>query len=149
MINDLMHNKVFWIGFMGWLAAQLTKVIVNFVRGDKFHVRWVIETGCMPSSHSGGVSALATAIGFANGFNSSEFALALTLATVVMFDAQTSRRCIGKQAVALNAIIDDLYAGKAITNQKVRAFMGHTPFQVFVGMIIGIVVALYLQHFWK
>lgn len=148
MIHDWMHNKVFWIGFLGWLAAQMTKVLVNLIRGEKFHVRWLIETGGMPSSHSGGVSALTTAIGLTEGFGSTAFALSFTLATVVMFDAQTSRRCIGKQAVVLNAVIDDVYAGKAVSFEKVRAFMGHTPFQVFVGMLIGIGIAVWLHHVW-
>jgi acid phosphatase family membrane protein YuiD len=149
MIHDWMCNRVFWIGFLGWLAAQLSKVVLNLVRGEKFHIRWLIETGGMPSSHSGGVSALTTAIGLYEGFGSTAFALSFTLATVVMFDAQTSRRCIGKQAVVLNAIIDDVYAGKAIAHEKVRAFMGHTPFQVFIGMLIGIGVAVGLHHVWR
>ncbi|KAI4319865.1 hypothetical protein MLD38_033413 [Melastoma candidum] len=52
----------------------------------------------MPSSHAATVTALATAIGLQEGTGGSEFAIAIVLACVVMYDASGVRFHAGRQA---------------------------------------------------
>ena len=139
-MNEFLANKAFLAGFMGWFVNQSIKILVNVIKEKRFDFFWIITTGGMPSSHAGGVCALATAIGIINGVGSSIFAFSVGFAIVVMFDAQTSRRSIGKQAKLLNTMVDDLYSGRPIPDQKIKKFMGHTPIEVFVGGVIGIIV---------
>ena len=71
-------------------------------------------------------------------------ALAVAFAIVVMFDAQNVRRAAGKQARILNKMMDDIYWQGRIQEAELRELLGHTPIEVFVGMILGILIAVIL-----
>jgi len=103
----------------------------------------------MPSSHAAGVAALATACGLEQGFDSVVFGLAAVFAMVTMFDAQGVRRETGQQAETLNKIMDDLYWKGRIEDGRLEELIGHTPFQVFIGALLGCAIALFLYHIWK
>ena len=96
----------------------------------------------MPSSHSAVVSSLATLIGKNEGFNSSLFALSLIFAFVVMYDAAGVRRAAGKQATLLNKIVNTPGLSMLQVQEKLVEVLGHTPKQVFVGAIIGIIAGI-------
>jgi len=97
--------------------------------------------GGMPSSHSAAVSSLATGIAIIDGMGSTLFALALWFAAVTMYDAAGIRRSAMIQAKILNQMIDELFQGHPISEVKLRELLGHTPIEVFVGMLLGIGVA--------
>ena len=94
----------------------------------------------MPSSQSAVVCTLATRIGRSNGFESPIFALSVIFAFVVMYDAAGVRRAAGKQAQLLNRLIETPGLSGIQVQEKLVEVLGHTPFQVLVGAIIGIVV---------
>lgn len=96
----------------------------------------------MPSSHSAVVICLATMIGKTEGFDSTIFALALIFAIVVMYDAAGIRRAAGKQASLLNKIINTPGLSTLQVQEKLVEVLGHTPTQVFVGALIGIIVGI-------
>lgn len=141
-------NKVLVITIITWAIAQTAKVINGYFHEKRFNFRWFIGTGGMPSSHAAGVVALATACGLEKGFDSVIFGLAAVFALVTMFDAQGVRRETGQQAEILNKITDDLYWKGKIEEGRLKELIGHTPFQVFVGAILGCVVALLLHYIW-
>lgn len=101
-----------------------------------------VSTGGMPSSHSSMVSALATSIGLTAGFGSPLFALALGFALVVMFDAQSFRRAAGQQARLLNQIVEELFKEHHFSEKKLAELLGHTRYEVFFGMLLGILIAI-------
>ena len=94
----------------------------------------------MPSSHSAVVTGLATMIGKSQGINSPMFALSVVFAFVVMYDAAGIRRAAGKQAKLLNKIVETPGLTGVQVSEKLVEVLGHTPTQVLVGAIIGIVV---------
>ncbi len=143
-----MHNKVFWIGFVGWAVGQSLKVIWGIIRERRFDFRWFVGTGGMPSAHSSGVSCFATAVGLKHGWDSTYFAIAFVVAFLTMFDAQGVRRAAGKQAAILNKIMDELYLSGKISEGRLWELLGHTPFEVFVGFLIGVSTALVCAHYW-
>ena len=96
----------------------------------------------MPSSHSAVTMCLAVMIGKSEGFESPIFALALILAIVVMYDAAGIRRAAGKQASLLNKIVNTPGLSTIQVQERLVEVLGHTPVQVFVGAIIGVVVGL-------
>jgi len=139
---NLIHNVVFWAGLCGWFVAQFTKLLCHFVQSRKIDFRFLISTGGMPSAHSAMACGLATAVALVSGMGSPLFAVTLAFAIVVMFDAQTVRRAAGVQARVLNQIVDELFTEHHLSQQKLKEFLGHTPLEVFFGMVMGILMAI-------
>jgi acid phosphatase family membrane protein YuiD len=135
-------HVTFWAALAGWLVAQLTKMLICLVTSRRLDFRYLASTGGMPSAHSSMVSALATAVGLADGFDSSQFAISVVLASVVMFDAQTVRAAAGKQARLLNQIVDELFQEHHFSENKLKELLGHTRLEVFFGMLTGIVTGI-------
>ena len=98
--------------------------------------------GGMPSSHSAIVTGLATLIGKYEGVDTPIFALALIVAFVVMYDACGVRRAAGKQAALLNKIVETPGLSGVQVSERLVEVLGHTPTQVVVGALIGVIVGL-------
>ena len=96
----------------------------------------------MPSSHSALVAALATGVGQTIGWESTEFAIATIFAGIVMYDAAGVRQAAGKQARLLNQIVDELFQEQEFNEDRLKELLGHTPFQVIVGFILGVAISL-------
>ncbi|MFH1360496.1 MAG: divergent PAP2 family protein [Candidatus Omnitrophota bacterium] len=141
-------NDILVITAIAWASAQCLKVFLGVIREKKFNFKWFIGTGGMPSSHAAGATALAMSCGLKMGFDSVFFALATVFAVVTMFDAQGVRRSTGQQAGILNQIMDDLYWKGKIESERLIELIGHTPIQVLIGSIIGLLIAasLYPLH---
>lgn len=144
-IFAIFQNKVFVATFLGWIIAQTIKIIINGIKEKRFDFKWLIGTGGMPSAHSAGVMALATAVGIQEGFNSTIFIVILIVALVIAFDAQGVRRATGKQAEILNRILDDIYWRRKIQEDRLKELIGHSPFEVLMGCLLGIVVAIIIM----
>lgn len=132
--------------FVAWFLSQVIKTTIVCIYRKKFDFSRVGCDGGMPSSHSSIVAALATSCACCHGFDSASFALSLALALIVMHDASGVRWESGKQARVINEIRDYLQsmAFKG-SHERLEELLGHTPLQVSVGAVLGIVVAL-LTH---
>ena len=146
IIISIVKNKILMTSIIAWIFAQCVKVILGIIREKRFDFRWVVGTGGFPSSHASGVGALATSCGLNFGFSSPIFALACVFAFVTMFDAQSARRAIGKQAEILNKILEDIYWQRKIRQERLKELIGHTPFEVISGAIMGILIAIALHQ---
>ena len=129
---------------MGWLIAQILKVLIYAVINREFKLERFVGSGGMPSSHSATVCALVTATVLEYGTSSFEFAIAGVLAIIVMYDARGVRLETGKQAEAINQLFDLLTDHKVEPVVKLKELVGHTPLQVVAGAILGTVVALFM-----
>lgn len=144
-MNDFIafvQNKYIYIPFFLWFGIQLFKLIYDLVTTKKFNFKRIIGAGGMPSSHSAVVSGLATLIGKYEGVDTPIFALAFIVAFVVMYDACGVRRAAGKQAALLNKLIETPGLTGVQVSERLVEVLGHTPVQVFVGAIIGVIVGL-------
>lgn len=142
LFQEIIGNQVLTTSLFAWIIAQSIKVLLGVIKEKRFNFKWFVGTGGMPSAHVAGMMSLATSVGFVCGFSSYQFAIAFVLALIVMFDAQGVRRSSGRQAVILNKILDDIYWKKKIEEKELMEFLGHTPIEVFMGAIIGILVAV-------
>lgn len=143
---EFWRESVLVTALISWFIAQLIKVIHTIIKNKKLDFRRFVGSGGMPSSHSSTVTSLATAVGIEEGFLGSEFAIATVMALVVMYDAAGVRRAAGQQAKILNKIVEEWeHADFAQTDKRLKELLGHTPKEVFVGAILGIVIAL-LRH---
>lgn len=134
-------------GLLAAFIAQTIKVIWYFVVHKKINFKIFTTTGGMPSSHTAGVIALASSVGLIEGFSSMDFAICLGFALIIMQDAQGLRRAAGKTAATLNRVVREISAHQETKPYEVlKELLGHTPFEVFCGAILGIIVAL-LMHY--
>ncbi len=122
--------------------AQLTKIITKLFRTGQFDLRMFAKTGGMPSSHSCCTMGMAVSVGLIEGFNSVSFAIALSLAMIVMYDAAGVRRTVGLQAKVLNQMMTELFSEHPrLSSERIKEFLGHTPIEVLVGAIFGSIIA--------
>lgn len=129
---------------VAWTIAQTAKVIIYSVREHRLNLRVLAVTGGMPSSHSAIVMGMTTAVGKYAGVNSAAFAIALIVSFVVMYDAAGLRRAAGRQAAILNRLVEDLVNMRGVQEAKLRELLGHTPVEVLVGAVLGVVAGLIL-----
>ena len=135
-------NKYIYIPFLLWLGIQAFKVIWDLVETKKFNFKRIMGAGGMPSSHSAVVAGLATLIGKYQGVDTPIFAVSLIVAFVVMYDACGVRRAAGKQAELLNKLIETPGLTSVQVSERLVEVLGHTPIQVFVGALIGVIAGL-------
>lgn len=147
-MNPIFNNKVLIITLLVWALVQGIKVLLGVIREKRFNFKWFIGTGGMPSSHAAGATALATTSGLYAGFDSAVFALAVVFAMVTMFDAQGVRRSAGQQAAILNQIMDDVYWKGKTEAGRLMELIGHTPLQVIIGAILGLIFSYLLYRGW-
>ena len=138
----LKEYKYIIVPILVWFGIQLFKFIYDFINNKKFNFKRLMQAGGMPSSHSGVVVSLTTMIGKNIGINSPLFAVALIFSFIVMYDAAGVRRAAGKQAKLLNKIVETPGLTSLQVSERLVEVLGHTPVQVIVGAIIGIVVGL-------
>ena len=143
-IGDLFTNKCIYIPVLVWFCIQVSKFIVELIKTKKINFKRLMGAGGMPSSHSAVVTSLAILVGKQEGFGSTSFALAFVLACVVMYDAAGVRRAAGKQAHLLNKIVSTPNLTNVQVQERLNEVLGHTPIQVIVGAIIGIIVGIAL-----
>ena len=136
--------RYFMAVFLAWFVSQVIKVIRGVVTQGRFNFRWLFDTGGMPSSHSATVAALATVVGRYYGFNSMPFLITFVFAIMTMFDAAGVRRSVGRQASILNKMLDDLYQKGQVPETRLKELLGHTPFEVFAGASLGVLMSLVL-----
>jgi acid phosphatase family membrane protein YuiD len=139
--DELFSNRVLITSITAWFVAQLLKIIITYYSNRKLDLTRFVGSGGMPSSHTSFVMAMSTSLGKIYGWDSSIFALALCFAFVVMYDAAGVRRAAGNQAKILNIIIEDLAHNKPIENERLKELLGHTPKEVVVGALLGILIA--------
>lgn len=142
--RELADNKIFLTAAVGWLVAQVLKTVIHLILVREFKAERLVGSGGMPSSHSSTVCALAAAAAYEYGAGSFEFAISLLMAIVVMYDAMGVRRETGIQARLLNEMLrtfEDMGRSEISAHDKLKEFVGHTPFQVLIGAILGIFIA--------
>ncbi len=148
-LGGLLVNRVLVAGLIAWAIAQAIKVLLEYLRTR--HLNWalMISTGGMPSSHSALVVATTLAIGLFYGFDDPVFALAVAITMVITYDATNIRRQAGIHAQKINLMINELFTGQPISDERLKEVLGHTPLEVAGGVILGIGIAILVWFFWR
>lgn len=138
-------NYLLSISLTGWLVAQVLKTLINGLLLGKFSLERMWGSGGMPSSHSATVCSLVVAAARLYGPDSAIFALAFIIAIIVMYDAMGVRRETGEQAKILNRMLTDWMEAESanspfLGDKKLKEMVGHTPFEVLGGAIVGVAV---------
>jgi acid phosphatase family membrane protein YuiD len=133
--------KAFEIALLTSLIVQISKGFAALIRTRRLNFRRFVETGGMPSSHSAAVAALTTTVALDEGMKSALFGVTLFFSLIVMYDAAGLRRAAGRQAELLNQIVAE-HENRALRERKLFELLGHTPFEVFVGALLGVGAAM-------
>ena len=144
-LTDLFQNPIFLAPAFGWCVAQVTKVIPYLIINREFRLERMFGDGGMPSAHSATVSALVVATAMRYGAGGFELPMAGFFAFIVMHDAMGVRRETGRQAEVINDMIEEFKRMNAkgfATTEDLKELVGHSPLQVLVGSVLGIVVGL-------
>lgn len=138
-VKAFFSNYLLVSAMLGWLMAQIIKIFTGLYQNKNMSLSKILfSTGGMPSSHSATVLALTTAAAMQEGLNSPIFAVCAILSMVVMIDASGVRYETGKQAALLNRITKEIFSGKPeLMNSGLKELVGHTPFQVAIGALLG------------
>ncbi|MDG5788881.1 divergent PAP2 family protein [Evansella sp. AB-P1] len=153
---EFLTNFPLWAALFAIGFAQFIKVPLQYLATRRFDWTLITSTGGMPSSHSGAVTALSTAIALQEGLGSPFFAISAIFGIIVMFDATGVRRHAGEQATVLNRLVDDF--NKLVEEMKtwpekeeqekrkeLKELLGHQPIEVFFGGLLGIILTLVLH----
>lgn len=125
------------------LVAQLSKLIVEAIRKGAIELRLLNTYGGMPSSHTALVVSITTVVGLSEGVASGAFAVAAILAFITIRDAIGFRMYLGEHARILNRLIEELPAPeKPKFPAHILERIGHTPYEAFIGGLIGLSLTL-------
>ena len=136
-----MFYQLIILPFVAALISQVIKMIINGVKGQ-FTWKDLNSYGGMPSSHSAIVTALAVAIGYYEGWTSAVFAIAFIVAFITIRDAAGFRMILGKHAEEINQVVHEMASIQSYKFPHLKERIGHKPFEIIVGMAIGILTVL-------
>ena len=139
-LKELLDNSVLTWALIACCIAQVSKLFIELIFFRRWRPSVLLETGGMPSSHSALVTGTAAGVGLEIGFSHPDFAIATTIAFVVMYDASGIRRSAGYTAKKVNLISQKISSSSL--EEPLKETLGHTRLEVLVGSLIGPSVAL-------
>ncbi|MCL2056861.1 MAG: divergent PAP2 family protein [Oscillospiraceae bacterium] len=166
VLRMVTSNYVINCTVSAWILAQVLKTVFTYIGSGKLQWERMVGAGGMPSAHSAGVVALTISVARRVGYTSPEFGIALAFAVIVMYDAMGVRRAAGEQAKVLNKMIFEFsntpFLDRVIKKnndapetqepedasqsreKELKEYLGHTPFEVLCGALLGILVAIFI-----
>lgn len=133
-------NKILIAALLAGIFAQVIKIIITAIKHKNISIHDLFVTGGMPSSHSAFMVALTTILFLKESFSSS-FTISLILSIIILGDAYGVRRAVGDEGKA----IEKLFCIHKLKS-RFHYVLGHTPFQVLIGSLIGFVIALLVHY---
>lgn len=143
-------NRAIYIALLSIGMAQFLKIPIKKVKTGQWDWYTMFETGGMPSSHSAGVSSLATYIALSRGISSVDFGLSSIFGLIVMYDAQGVRRQAGELTLKVNELDEEI---EKLVGQKdhhyhdekqdrLKEMLGHQPKEVIGGALFGMITGI-------
>lgn len=132
------------VPFTSLVSAQIIKFIIESTRNKKLMWgRLFNGSAGMPSSHTSFSFSLTVLILLTYGVTSTLFAISLIFSFIVAYDSMGVRLESGKQAEAINVIVDEMFSKKPkVTIARLKEQIGHKPLEVLVGMLLGTLVSV-------
>jgi acid phosphatase family membrane protein YuiD len=146
MLKEVFSNHVLIVATLAWIIGQFLKFPLDAILNKRLNWGVMLSAGGLPSSHSALVVAVTLSIGLHDGFGSSLFALAAAVTMIVIYDAAGVRRQAGIHAERINQIMKTLFESGQIPEKELKEMIGHTPFEVIAGVILGIAIALVAHY---
>lgn len=140
------------------LTVQWLKIVIDFFIEKTIKLDYLRRSGGFPSVHGAIIWSIITLTGLIDWFNSTSFAISISIGILIWYDAVNIRQEAGKHAQLLNIMRKEISELKIeigeLTHIKknfnlLKERLGHTIFELFGGVIIGILITLCLLYiFW-
>jgi acid phosphatase family membrane protein YuiD len=131
---EMLLNPPLVAAFAAMASSQIFKVLKPLAKGKLPDLRKIVDYGGWPSSHTAFIVACTLSIGIVEGFRSSLFAVAGTVASILIYDILKMRRVVAQDSRE----IDRLLALSTMTRVDRRPqFEGHSPAEVAGGLLWG------------
>lgn len=132
------------VPFTSLALAQIIKFTIESISAKRLvWGRLLNGSAGMPSSHTSFSFSLTVIILLIQEITSPLFAISLIFSFIVAYDSMGVRMESGKQAEAINTIVDELFSvDPKVSIAKLKEKLGHKPLEVLVGMLLGTIVAL-------
>jgi acid phosphatase family membrane protein YuiD len=127
LISEIFQNKIILIPVITVLISQIIKVLILIIKKQKVKLKEAIWLTSMPSSHAAFFTALVIAVAIQEGIDSPLFGITLIFSLAYIFD--------------LMLVFKILLIGKV---KKLEGKLGHSFFEIIVGIIIGVIISLLL-----
>ncbi len=155
----MQYNYILTTAVLAWCIAQLLKTIINFIKNKKFSIERLFGAGGWPSAHSAMVCSATAGVFRVEGGNSTLFAVMCIFALITMYDAMGVRRAAGMHAKEINRInrvlankdtakpqtaaaaLGNIAQAANVQIAVLKEFLGHTPFEVASGAVLGVAFA--------
>ncbi|MEN3274997.1 MAG: uncharacterized protein V7631_787 [Massilia sp.] len=129
--------------FLTWMVVGPIKFLITSARQRRWAFN-LVGNGGFPSNHSSVVTSMATLIALREGIDHPAFGVAVTLAFIVMIDANSLRQHVGRQAAAINRL------AIAVTGHiTLRERMGHTLVEIGGGIVTGIGMGFLINYLFS
>lgn len=145
MFCNLVNNTVLVAAVLAWFIGQFLKFPLEYLLNKQWSWGVIFSAGGLPSSHSALVTSVTLSIGLQEGFGSPLFALAVAVAMIVIYDAAGVRRQAGIHAERINEIMKTFFENRQFPEEELKEVLGHTPFEVISGVLLGILISLLLH----
>ncbi len=143
----------FWAAIIANVTAQICKPLyIKIIKGH-WDMDLAFASGGFPSSHTATVAALSLAVGIQENFSSTIFAVTLSFALIVCYDAANVRYYAGQNIRITQQLIKDIQEltstklDDPIYLTKVKNVLGHKWVEVFGGIGHGLMIASILYYF--
>ena len=139
------ENRVLLAAIVAWFVSQGIKFFTCLIKTKKIKMDRIMGSGGMPSSHTASVMAATFSVGEIMGYNHPIFGGLMVMSFIVMYDASGVRMAAGKQAKAINNIIEALGKYRLKIDGQLKELLGHTYMEVLVGAALGVIIALLIN----
>ena len=131
--------QILLVPVIGWISAQAIKYLTDLHK-DGFQIKDVYTSGGFPSSHTSSTVSLTVYIGLTVGWDQAIFAVSALLAAIVMYDSLGVRRTVQEHTQILKEISEK---NKILYDTRIsRTGKGHSPKEVFGGLVLGAAVGI-------
>ena len=134
----MFKHPILIVAFTSWFLAQFLKIFT----GGRVRLKSFFAAGGMPSSHSSATMGVTAACGMMLGFDNPLFIVAAVFTSIVMYDAANVRLESGKHAEIINDLVDFVRTHKEFDAEQLKEIIGHEPFEVLMGALLGVAVAI-------
>jgi len=141
MTSNLWH--LFFLPYLSGLSCQLIKIFNHRLMKKRFKFTFnnFLELGGLPSAHSAATATLTTLMAIYYGINSPLFILSLFLSFFIVGEAFVVRGVISRHSELIRKLAGAT-AKKELLSDNFPGKIGHTPFEVAIGIIFGVFFAL-------
>lgn len=143
-VLEIFFSKPFLAAIIAQQSSQLFKIFLPIFQGKPPNIKKYLDYGDIPSAHTAFITAVTSAIGLQEGWDSPLTALAVVVAGILIYDIIKLRKAVEVNLAMTMRLLDQ---AKLPLEEKLPQFKGHSPLEVITGGVWGAVCAVILVEF--